>query len=77
MVFGTPISGSPSSAWSCRVISIVCSPPIATTASSASCSNASATRSMAPSVEGSKLEVRRIVPPSGRMPETVNMSSGM
>ena len=77
IVFGTPISGRPCSSWSIRVISIVCSPPIATTASRLSRSNANATRSTAFSVSGSKLDVRRIVPPSGRIPATVRWSSSM
>src|SRR5690242_5376051 len=75
MVFGTPTTGAPSSACSRAATPSVSSPPTATTPSKRF--RCSRTFSIPPStLYGFVREVRRIVPPRGRIPEIAWPSSG-
>src|SRR5687767_3126369 len=76
IVFGTPTSGTPSSASRSAVRSVP-SPPITTTASRPSRASAPVTGAApSPWTYGSRRDVPRIVPPRWRIPRTASRSSG-
>ena len=77
IVLGTPTTFTPFS-WSFCATESVSSPPMATSASILCLAIVSMQRSM-PSgrFDGFVLDVRKIVPPRGRMPATVSRLSGM